>query len=177
MYCNPCHLDDYPGLGQMRVTAYQVGSGPSHPCQDFSFKLRNREACARMGYNGTPTPAEQKAAPPPPPPEPYIPEIIVEPPPRPLPPPVEAFVPDPTGEEIPPEEFIAPDPGGTVISVPGGGGGWGPDSPAAQLSVGPTEVFVEAEEGEGPGFGIIEVALAAGVAWVLSQSYQRRRRR
>ena len=172
MYCNPC--DDYAGLGshlgQIPIGYISGGGGTGHPCEDFMYRLMNQANCAAAGYNGV------AAAPPPPPPEPivYEPQIIVEPAPRPLPQPpapIETFV----QETEPIEELVALEPSSSVITVPGGGGGWGPDSPAAQLSVGGTEVFVEAEE-EGPGFGIVEVALAAGVAWVLSQSYRRRKR-
>jgi len=163
------------GLGQMNVIGYgaptagRPGITMADLCSDTLFSMMNADLCA---------PSAPSVAPPAPAPPPTPPPAEVQPRRRAARPApgnlLTTFAPE-AGVPIDVEAFEAPAAAPpTVVTV--GGGGWGPSSPAAQLTVGPTEVFVEAEEADAPGFGIVEVALAAGVAWVLSQSYRKRGR-
>lgn len=158
MYTDPCPPR---GLGQY-ATGYTIADGGTgHPCEDFMFKLMNKESCARMGYNGTPTPAEQKGT-------------VYEPPPAAPVPTESSTIVFPT-----PLEQIT-----QVFEVEGGGGGGGGPAQTSivyELTPGaldpgapaPSSLAIDADESRG--FGLVEAAIAAGLALLLARSYQQRR--
>ena len=67
----------------------------------------------------------------------------------------------------------------TTVTLPTATGGWGAPQGGggpASLSIGPTEVLVEAEDTP-RGFGLVELAMTAALGWVLSQTWQDRKRK
>lgn len=201
MYCSdydynaldPVHV----GLGQVRrATAYLAPgarSGPAHPCDDLRFRMMNPR-CADLN-GGAPAPAP----PPRPAPPKTKPVAIVDPVDMPMPilklDPGPAIAPPPTPSQPPkPEQMWTPGPDPivetveqllgpqdqpalepTILSVGGGGWGGAPAPTATDVSLEAGDVYLETGEPEEKGFGLVEAALGAALAWVLSSAYRRRR--
>lgn len=168
MYATP-----YAGLGRATATIYgeaESGRTLAELCQDTLFRMQNREAC---GQDIDPVTRET------------IPQPVTTTYPTVAPEPVIAPPSEPTGESVTttaPTDQPAVQPeattteGGTEVVTTGGGGGWSAPSWWTGGGGG-QDVSIVTEGGGAPpleerGYGLLEVAMAAGLAWVLSRAYR-----
>lgn len=158
MYVNPHNgLGSHRGLGEVVLN-----------CDDAVFRFMYPGVCAAPAPEPTYTPPPEPAPAPAPAPVVYPEPTVDAPTKEPL------WV---GGGEIitEAEDFLrdaAPEPEATVISI--GSGGWGA-APESSVTVQAGDVLIEADEPGG--FGLLEAAIGAGLAWVLASSYTSRRRK